>query len=109
MNAHTPGPWLVSDENMDDISAERSGKVVVYGEDCELHPIADFRCNTSCRPIEEQEANAKLASAAPKLLEALQKEQEWHDRMACGAIDPEWDYETMVGQYRRAAIAEATS
>lgn len=48
------------------------------------------------------------AIASPQLLEALQKEEEWRAREAAGELDPEWDYEQMVGQYRRAAIAAAT-
>jgi len=42
------------------------------------------------------------------LLAALQAEQEWREREATGAIDPEWDYERMVGDKRRAAIKSAT-
>ena len=41
------------------------------------------------------------------LLDALQAEEEWRAREAAGAIDPEWDYEVMVGNKRRAAIARA--
>lgn len=52
-------------------------------------------------------ANTILAVAAPEMLEALKKEQEWRDREAAGELDDGWDYETMVGQYRRAAIAKA--
>ena len=55
----------------------------------------------------EDEANATLIAAAPRLLEALKKEQEWRDREAAGELDDGWDYETMVGQYRRDAIAQA--
>lgn len=42
------------------------------------------------------------------LLHALQAEQEWRQRDTDGAIDPEWDYESMVGDLRRAAISKAT-
>lgn len=42
-----------------------------------------------------------------EMLAALQAEQEWRDRDAAGAIDPEWDYEIMVGDKRRSAIARA--
>jgi len=54
-------------------------------------------------------AAAVRAISAPELLEALRAEQEWRDRERDGALDPEWDYETMVGQRRRAAIAKATA
>lgn len=45
-------------------------KVMVYSEsDCDLHPIADFSCNHTCRPDWDQEANAKyVAAASPKAL-----------------------------------------
>jgi len=42
------------------------------------------------------------------LLGALQAEEEWRGRDAVGELDPEWDYELMVGTKRRAAIASAT-
>lgn len=55
------------------------------------------------------DAEAALkACGAFDLLEALQAEEEWRARDLSGAIDPEWDYETMVGAKRRAAIAKAT-
>lgn len=41
------------------------------------------------------------------LLYALRAEDEWRRREAAGALDPEWDYEGMVGDWRRAAIAMA--
>ena len=43
-----------------------------------------------------------------ELLAALEAEQEWRGREAVGELDPEWDYEVMVGAKRRAAIAKAT-
>ena len=52
--------------------------------------------------------DARLIAATPLLLEALIAEQEWRDREAAGALDPEWDYEILVGAKRRAAIAAAT-
>ena len=53
-------------------------------------------------------ANVTLIIAAPDLLEALHAEEEWRARERDGALDPEWDYERMVGDKRRAAIAKAT-
>lgn len=47
----------------------------------------------------------QLERGNAELREALEKEQEWRDRDAAGALDEGWDYETMVGQYRRAALA----
>ena len=50
----------------------------------------------------------ELKAERDALLAALESEQEWRAREADGAIDPEWDYERMVGEKRRAAIAKAT-
>lgn len=47
-------------------------------------------------------------STYSEALAALRAEQEWHDRAANGALDPDWDYETLVGSKRRAAITKAT-
>ena len=67
-----------------------------------------FACVTVTSPSNDTAlANTILAVAAPEMLEALKKEQEWRDREAAGELDDGWDYETMVGQYRRAAIAKA--
>ena len=52
-------------------------------------------------------APGAAAAASAAMLEALQAEQEWREREAAGALDPEWDYERMVGDKRRAAIARA--
>lgn len=49
----------------------------------------------------------RLIAAAPELLEALEAEQEWRAREEAGALDPEWDYDTMVASRRRAAISKA--
>ena len=38
---------------------------------------------------------------------AIEAEMEWQARARDGAIDPEWNYETMVGNKRRAALALA--
>ncbi|MNR63365.1 hypothetical protein D3C85_1856580 [compost metagenome] len=51
---------------------------------------------------------ALAMTAGPEMLAALQAEEEWRSREAAGALDPEWDYEVMVGNKRRAAIAKAT-
>ena len=54
-------------------------------------------------------AAAARASGVAGLLEALLAEQEWRERERDGAIDPEWDYEGMVGAKRRAALDSATA
>jgi len=43
-----------------------------------------------------------------ELVAALEAEQEWQARDAAGELDPDLDYETVVGAKRRAAIAKAT-
>lgn len=70
----TPGPWVVADENRDDLQhMSRFGCVVVYAEqDCGIHPIADCSCNRTCRLTDEQLANARLISSAPALYEACE-------------------------------------
>lgn len=42
-----------------------------------------------------------------QLVAALQAEQEWREREADGALDPEWNYDTMVAAKRRDAITTA--
>lgn len=59
--------------------------------------------------LKHQLRHVAPAMVAPQLLDALQKEQEWRAREAAGELDPDWDYEQMVGQHRRAAIAAATT
>lgn len=61
---------------------------------------------TGCGP--DGVKNANFFAAGPELLEALEAEHEWREREEAGALDPDWDYEVMVGNKRRAAIAKAT-
>jgi hypothetical protein len=51
-------------------------------------------------------SNIAIGKQRDELLAALEAEQEWRDREEAGAIDPEWNYERMVGDKRRAAIAK---
>jgi hypothetical protein len=90
--SHTPGPWELE-------SDEQTGRAIyVTVRTGELdHAIATV----------DTPANARLIAAAPDLLEALQREQEWQDRDRDGALDPEWSYEDMVAAPRRAALAKA--
>ena len=90
---HTPGPWHVAPEGPgDDL------RVAVGAGEAIAHINVIGR---------EDIANARLIAAAPDLLAVLEKHVEWVERDKVGAIDHEWDYETMVGQYIRAAIAKA--
>lgn len=47
-------------------------------------------------------------AASKDLLAALEAEEEWRGREEAGALDPGWDYETLVGNKRRAALMKAT-
>ena len=71
-----------------------------------LQSLAEW---SECANVEKGEAilreHDSARAAVAELIEALRKEDEWSRREAEGAIDPEWDYESMVGQYRRAALA----
>lgn len=55
---HTPGEWEIKSE-----TARQNARVI--------HKEQGF-CIATINPIDEAEANAKLISAAPELLEALQ-------------------------------------
>lgn len=90
---HTPGPWTALEVN------RKVFDVIAGGSD------RAYICRTTIGT--PSEANAHLIAAAPDLLAASQAEQEWRDREEAGALDPEWDYETMVGSKRRAAITKA--
>lgn len=103
---HTPGPWIAD-------TTRRYGHPPALTPNIPINPIVmGWPVNRSIakvpRGYAEAEANALLIAAAPELLGALRAEQEWREREAAGAIDPEWDYEVMVGAKRRAAIAKAT-
>ena len=93
---HTPGPWY---RDRNSYVASEVGTVA--------RAYAGGRAATTKEGRLVEAANAALIAAAPELLDALQREQEWRDREAAGELDDGWDYETMVGQYRRAAIAKA--
>lgn len=73
-NQGTPGPFRVvaSDGKLDGAAKFESGaRVLVMSAECDIHPVADFSCNHTCREIDEQEANAQFFTAAatahPKL------------------------------------------
>lgn len=69
------------------------GQVDIHVQHVPVHELAPF-----------DDRDEQIAA----LLDALQAEDEWRRRDADGALDPEWDYEVMVGNKRRAAIAKAT-
>ncbi len=89
----TPGPWhAVSTASVTTVNM--AAGYLIAGDVHGANPT-------------QRKANGILIAAAPELYEALRKEREWRDREAVGALDEAWDYETMVGQYRRAALAKA--
>ncbi len=62
----TPRPWILADENRDDLKRyARFAPVVIYAEhDCDIHPIADCSCNHTCRDDDQQRDNASLIVTA---------------------------------------------
>lgn len=128
MSKHTPGPWnwFASDRGDLQLATEHSGRLYV------MQPVRNGMQGATLRfsrwgagprgrrggimerfdafmvAGELRHPDALLIAASPELLAALEAEQEWREREAAGALDPEWDYERMVGDKRRAAIAKAT-
>lgn len=106
MSKHTPGPWVVGEQNKgpvagtvpvhtaDYMEAYRGGQLV-----CSVYGTAAF-----------SEANARLIAAAPEMLDALKKTSEFLHHMWCSANINEYDFEmveeTML--INDAAIAKAT-
>ena len=97
----TPGPWKVETfgryQRLTEATHEDDNNDVPLMGDCEDEQV---RANL--------EFIVKAANAHNELVAALQAEQEWREREEQGALDPEWDYETMVGAKRRAALAKVT-
>ncbi len=94
-NSYTPGPWHFERARVHFSVWSPTGVCVA-----EVRFVRRPDGTTSAD-------DARLIAAAPDLLAALQKEREWREREAAGELDPEWDYETMVGKHRRNAIAKA--
>jgi hypothetical protein len=91
---HTPGPWLRESE----INSEGSDWILVTKDYAE---IVDLRLDDGLVVSEqEQEANARLISAAPELLNALRGVAERWDK------DDEAD-DPVLGAVIRSAIAKA--
>jgi hypothetical protein len=114
-SSFTPGPWRVGREIgesqlMPRIEILRDVSFVEGAEPATYYMAEVCYPTTTGNTVgaQERRANARLIASAPELLEALQAEEEWTAREEAGAIDPDWDYEQMVGSKRRAAIAKAT-
>lgn len=99
---HTPGPW--SAEKDKGFSGETTWNVVCKGEGFKRFIVSDeglYRCDGS------DEANARLISAAPDLLEQLQSMLiAAHMMMAVRGLSAEWE-KTGIPADARAAIAKA--
>lgn len=94
---HAPGPVFISRDQVLELN-EKHGWFQ-YGD--AQSDVSNTFANEAIARYE------RIRSAAPDLLEALQAEEEWRARDDAGALDPEWDYDTMVASKRRAAIAKA--
>lgn len=96
MSKHTPGPWYHTGREFNDVRDSDDELVAVA-----LH----LRVGQPERSLQEAEANARLISAAPDLLEALEL------MYACYA-DPSWishkQQEDKIHAQVRSAIAKAT-
>jgi hypothetical protein len=79
--SHTPAPWKLS---VNSGWKTNPYSVVVQGRGVHTSTIANIPARQTIRP-QEQEANARLISAAPDLLNALLKFPQHH-----GATDQEW-------------------
>ncbi len=94
--AHTPGPWLL---NENDGWKTNPFSVTVRKPGVHSTTIANIPTRQTISP-EEQQANARLISAAPDLLDALLNLPQHH-----GATEQEWwDWIAIA----RAAIDKAT-
>ena len=88
---HTPGPWFVPTKSFGTLYVEARIGGGMLQEVAAVGPT---------EKSEQQEANARLISAAPDLLEALEKIEKAAFATVC---NPEW-----IANHARAAIAKAT-
>ena len=76
MNKHTPGPWNLSDD-WDGTSVKAGRFYVTHAvQSCGFHPEEEDKAIT--------QANARLITAAPDLLEAVQSFLNWSDSVYYG-------------------------
>ena len=61
MSKHTPGPWMIDPDDRDQV-LDSTGQSAIHSTFCGMKFAP-----------EEREANARLITAAPELLEALQE------------------------------------
>ena len=93
-HTHTPGPWSVT---FSDMVSDAKGRKIA---DCELTPFKERPKS----PNPEDIANARLISAAPELLEALQMLASI-EPSNCSEMCP---YERGIWETAKDAIAKAT-
>lgn len=104
---HTKGPWLIA---IDDV-VEKTCEVFVRVPGNEYQTICEVRLTGDALMSDEAEANAKLISAAPELLEAL---KELHSECVNAALraGTKWPLsapsQLKLDEKCRAAIAKAT-
>ena len=63
LDAATSGPWTVEDCDIGN-KIDCEGPHIYADSDCEIHPIACYWNNHTCRDEELQKANAEFSAAA---------------------------------------------
>jgi len=97
MNKHTPGPWRTV-KLAGQVDSRINGYGIAYGRSGNRLAIVDGEGNSNLA----NDANARLISAAPELLEALQ------DVLCTLTMDAEWTKDCYEVRKAEAAIAKAT-
>lgn len=101
MSAHTPGPWTIYDP----VSPYPGVEAVASQQTIVLWGYGDDDCGVRGKNPKEIEANARLISAAPDLLEACQAALATH---SLAESEPSLPSLTEVEDMLLAAIAKAT-
>lgn len=103
MNNHRPGPWILSETSVvrhGDTKPTQIGEIFCNRNNKLIAEIPDYCCQPE--DVEQDMADARLISAAPELLEALQMAMEIGDQCSRGFLN-------QFQAKARAAIAKATS
>lgn len=98
MSKHTPGPWVHHAE--DNIITTNGGKLILEWTARSNHILSGGMS------VAERDANARLISAAPELLEALILMVRTHDEPAESLLQEMREQKWL--EQARAAIAKAT-
>ncbi len=102
MSGHTKGPWFVEIEADPDGDVPRVF-VCHSGTECDVTTVCNLEPSRFAS-LELREANARLISAAPDLLDALKEAADMLARIATGQ---DWGAIEQMEQDARAAIAKA--